>query len=196
MYMYRLKEVADLLLHILFPKTCISCKREGSHLCEDCLATVPVNSEVFPLENNSSLSGLLSATSPKEPLIQTALRYYRKPPFLRDLSSQFAFLIISHFIHSDNEHILTGAVLVPVPLPEKQQRWIGFNPGELIAKELSSTLNLPLVSMEKVSNQTKRVLLVDDTYSTDSIMETAAFKLTEAGVKEIWGVVVARGTTS
>ena len=175
-------------LSLLFPKTCISCRTEGAHLCEDCLSTVSLNTKVFP-SSSPSLTGLLSATSLKEPLVQKALQYYKHPPFLRDLSSQFAFLIISHFIHSHNEDLLENSVLYPIPT--KRLRWRGFDPAQKIAEELSLSLHIPIKNTP--DSKDKRVLLVDDIYKTGATMEKTASVLREAGVKEIWGVVVARG---
>jgi len=177
----------NLLLAILFPKICISCRQQGSHLCEDCISTISINSDVFPAPDNSSLTGLISAVSLQEPLIQKALRYYKNPPFLRDLSSQFAFLIISHLANSHNEDILHNAVLYPTPT--KSLKWIGFSPSKEIAERLSSSLNIPLASIK--NTQEKRVLLVNDIY--EETMEETALALKEEGAEEIWGVVVARG---
>ncbi|HEA84561.1 MAG TPA: ComF family protein [Candidatus Wildermuthbacteria bacterium] len=177
----------NLLLSVLFPKTCISCRQEGAHLCEDCLATIPINTELFSVRN-TSLTGLLSATSLKEPLIQKALAHYKNPPFLRDLSSQFAFLIISHLLNSHNEHLLHNAVLISMPTKHQKQR--GFNAAEEIAKQLSSSLNIPIVSLKDIPN--KRILLVDDIYETGNTMEETVSAIKETGAEEIWGVVVAR----
>lgn len=176
-------------LTILWPKICISCKNEGAHLCEDCLATISPNKETFA-HYSPSLTGLLSATSLKEPLIQKALAHYKNPPFLRDLASQFAFLIISHVLNSHNEELLNNSFLLSVPVTKKEQRHRGFNHVEEITKQLSSALNIPIISMEKIPN--KRILLVDDIYETGERMEDIAYKLKKQGVKDIWGVVIAR----
>ena len=131
----------------------------------------------------------MAATSLGEPLIKKALRYYKNPPFLRDLSLQFAFLIISHLVYSRNKHLLKDAVCIA--MPTRRQKWRGLNPAEEIAKQLSSSLNIPLVSMNNIPD--KRILLVDDIYTTGTAMEETASTLKAIGVKEIWGVVVARG---
>lgn len=44
--------------------------------------------------------------------------------------------------------------------------------------------------MEEIPN--KRILLVDDIYETGERMEDIAYKLKKQGVKDIWGVVIAR----
>ena len=113
--------------------------------------------------------------------------------------------------------------LVPIPLDKKRMRWRGFNQAEEIGKELGNFLGIPLLNdilsktkvtlpqvelsgseREKnikgvflVSNsgkiQKKRILLVDDIYTTGATMEEAAQVLKEAGAKEVWGIVAARG---
>lgn len=113
-------------------------------------------------------------------------------------------------------------ILIPIPLNEKRLRWRGFNQATEISKELSKILEIPLVlnclikiketlpqvklsereRKENVEgtfscqNQSKifgkRILLVDDIYTTGATMEEAARVLKESGAKEIRGIVVAR----
>lgn len=114
-------------------------------------------------------------------------------------------------------------VLVPVPLSKKRERWRGFNQAEELSKELSSFLKIPLISgcliketettpqtelndearKENIKNvfsvkegsliKNKRIILIDDVYTTGSTMVEAARVLKTAGAKEIIGIAVARG---
>ena len=117
-----------------------------------------------------------------------------------------------------------GWVLVPVPLEKKKMKWRGYNQAEEIAKNLSLILKIPLVSdclikikktkpqieldfKERKENvrgaflvkngnliKNKKVLLVDDVFTTGSTMLECAKVLKEAGAKEIVGIVIARAT--
>jgi len=118
---------------------------------------------------------------------------------------------------------LSSFVLVPIPLYVKRLKWRGFNQAEEIAKELSRFLNIflfsnCLIKIKKTLPQielnheqrkenikdaffvknhelvkNKKILLVDDVYTSGSTMEEAAKILKRAGAKEVIGIVVARG---
>lgn len=113
-------------------------------------------------------------------------------------------------------------VLVPVPLDKRRLKWRGFNQAECLAKELSKVLKVPLISdclikiketlpqvelkeekrkenikgvfliKNKEKIRKKKVLLVDDVYTTGSTLNECARVLKIAGAKEVFGVVIAR----
>ena len=114
-------------------------------------------------------------------------------------------------------------ILIPIPLEKKRLKWRGFNPAEELAKELSIFFRIPLVNNALVkikttlpqvelseeerkenikgaflcqnSNQIKekRILLIDDIYTTGATLKEGAKVLKKAGAKEIIGIVIARG---
>jgi ComF family protein len=124
-----------------------------------------------------------------------------KPPFFRDKSL---------------------FVLTPVPLHKKRLKWRGFNHAQEIARHVSDFYKIPLVNdvllkiketkaqielpaKEREANvrgvfscpnsmtiKNKKILLLDDFFTTGSTMEECARVLKEAGAREVWGVVVAR----
>lgn len=125
-------------------------------------------------------------------------------------------------LDKNSQKILQDGILIPVPLDKRKLKKRGFNQSEEIAKEISKALKIPLIpdnlvktketqpqmelsEEERLINikdafsvknpdeiKNKKVLLVDDVYTTGSTMEECARVLKKAGVKEVWGVVIAR----
>jgi competence protein ComFC len=115
-------------------------------------------------------------------------------------------------------------IICPVPLHKKRLRWRGFNHTEEIAKVLSAVLSIPtysdilvrtkntpaqitLTKEKRLQNmqgafqaqnkeiiQGKKVLLLDDVFTTGATLTQAASALKKAGASQVFGVVVARGS--
>jgi len=114
-------------------------------------------------------------------------------------------------------------ILIPVPLEKRRLKWRGFNQAEELAKELSKFLKIPMVGncLLKIKNtfpqvelseeereknvlgaflvknkngiKGKKILLVDDIFTTGSTLKECARVLKESGAREVVGVVIARG---
>ena len=114
------------------------------------------------------------------------------------------------------------SLFIPVPLFPSKKRWRGFNQSEEITKELSIFLKIPyqvnnLIKIKETQSQVelskeererniknsfkiknpleiqgKRIFLVDDIFTSGATMEECARLLKGSGVKEVWGIAVAR----
>ena len=111
--------------------------------------------------------------------------------------------------------------LVPVPLSEKRLRWRGFNQAEILARAISQNFGYPLYldlrrtrdtkpqadlsEKKRLTNITgcfvwngpdlsgRTLIIIDDVITTGATMNEAAFCLKQAGAKEVYGLVLAKG---
>ena len=223
---------------ILFPKFCLGCQKEGSYLCNDCLATIEITEYLFCpgcqkrkddgrpckiCQRFVKLDGLYFATPYQNRLVKELINKFKYEPLIKELAKSLASLIITHF-QILRKQDLSCFALIPIPLGKKRLKWRGFNQAEEIAKELANFLEVPLwtnvlskikrtlpqVKIEEKNKRkgnvlgifncrnperikNKKILLVDDVYTTGSTMNEAAKVLKKVGAREVWGAVVARG---
>ena len=168
------------------------------------------------------LNGLYSATNYQNFLIKELIQKFKYEPFIKELAKPLASLVIDHFKLLDKEPDFSNFSLMAIPLWPKRLKWRGFNQSAEISKELSKKLNIPLISdcliktketiaQVKLSKEerernikgaffcknkaeilNKKILLLDDIYTTGATMEEAASILLQSGAKGIWGITVAR----
>jgi competence protein ComFC len=113
-------------------------------------------------------------------------------------------------------------VIVSVPLYAKREKERGFNQAEIISLSLSKSLSLPMEKLlvrrrdtgrqvgrtreqrlkvmegvfavnhkSQITNY-KNILIVDDVWTTGATMRECARVLKKAGVRQVWGLVLAR----
>lgn len=123
--------------------------------------------------------------------------------------------------HKNLLHFLQPELLIPIPMYQRKERVRGYNQAALIAGELGSLLDVPvntdaLVRTKKTvplkdcsfterrkimdgafevqeTIYVKRVLVVDDIYTTGSTLDACASVLKQAGVEKVYGVNVCIG---
>ena len=243
-YLKHVDKIKDILLELFFPSFCLGCQTEGAFLCQDCKATLDISEHTYCLCNKNplrlpqdamcgkcqrcqdkKLAGLYFALPYQEKfLTKKLIRQFKYPPRVKSLAKSLAEILIEHFVITgkNTDQIWEHSLLIPVPMETKKQKDRGYNQAEELAKELSKTLRLSLVSDNLVKTKKtrpqielsakeraenvkdafgvkkpaqvtdKKIFLVDDVYTTGSTMEACARVLKDAGATQVWGIAIAR----
>lgn len=114
------------------------------------------------------------------------------------------------------------SLIVPIPLGRRKRRMRGFNQAEILAEKLSGRLRIPLDSVHLVRRRDtvpqksldpaarrenvrgifswtggplagRRVLLIDDIYTTGSTLDSAARTLKKAGAEKVYFLTISIG---
>ena len=197
------------ILAVLFPQKCLGCKKEDEILCPDCLGKI--NRPDTPY-----FKGVHIASNYQDPVVKKAL-WMLKYQGVKQLARPLAELIQERVWKKLETE---GWLIVPVPLSKKKLRKRGFNQAELIAGELSGDIRANILfkknntksqvevkdRKERLANiigsfearntgviKGKKIMLIDDVYTTGATMNEAKKVLKEAGAKKVIGVVVAKG---
>jgi len=123
---------------------------------------------------------------------------------------------------NNTDNIWENSILVPVPLEKRKLKSRDYNQTQELAQELSQVLKIPVISdnlvkIKKTAPQIglsakereinlknaflvknpqelagKKIFLVDDVYTTGSTMQECAQTLKNAGIKQVWGIAIAR----
>jgi ComF family protein len=169
--------IKNLILDILFPKFCVNCDREGTYLCEDCLAVIDVSEYQYcafcypakivlngktcnSCKKRKKLDELFCATSYDEKIVKKMLRLFKYEPYAKELSKPLSDLIITHFQVLGK--IPEIDLIIPVPLHKNKLKNRGFNQSEKIALFIARFLKKPLLAQGLV-----KIKKTDDQMSLD-----------------------------
>ncbi len=190
-------------------------------MCQDCFATLEIQT-VHKKFCGKNLDDLYFPIDYQKFLIKKLIQFFKYPPLIKELAKDLSQIIVSHFLLLEEKANFSDFLILPIPLSKKKLKWRGFNQSEEIAKELANFFKIPLISnclvkkketedqvnlgekerkenvkgaflvLEREKIFKKKILLVDDVFTTGSTMEEAARVLKEAGAKIVIGIVVAR----
>lgn len=206
--------VAEYIKDAVFPYFCVSCGKEKEWWCEKCRAGENqkqiLNQDVEPLNSVTALFNYKEGDS-----IAKLIKLF-KFDYVLDLEKIWKILLAELKLAINNEF-----VVVPVPLHSRRLRERGFNQAEILAKITCEIykldLSFDLKRIRKTAQQSKlskedrisnvhgafswkgagkapkRILIIDDVYTTGSTMKECARILKENGAMEVCGLVLAHG---
>ena len=144
----------EITLNILFPISCLSCKKDDEWICDECLNKIPLKKEqvcpicqkkitpdgrvCFSCNKKFQIDGVFIASNYNNNLISRSVHYY-KYRFIQDLSTPLGKILRKAILSSG---LSVPDIIIPVPLHKKRLRWRGFNQAELLANYLSQNLTL------------------------------------------------------
>lgn len=206
------RRLANTALDLIYPPQCLSCHRAGSLLCSDCQAKIPVPP---PLIEADSPIAERRATAEFDGVIQQAihaLKYKSQYRYTEPLGQRLA----TELSHAGWQPDLIAAT----PLHTTRLRSRGYNQSALLAELLSAKANIPfcpellhrtrdtraqvgLNTHERQANVRgafeadsklatgKRIVIVDDVYTTGATLRECADTLRNAGAVKVWALTVA-----
>jgi len=205
--------IKNFILDLILPKFCFGCKKEGTYLCEDCLATIEIFKEHKKF-NHKILDDLFAATDYNHPILKKMIFSFKYEPFAKELAKDLVNLLKIHFLLLNKRVDFSDFLFLPIPLSKRRLKWRGFNHAKEIAKELSEFFGAkvledvliktketkPQVSLLekerkenlkgvfKVKNPAlifdRKIVLVDDVFTTGTTLSEAGKVLKEAGQKK------------
>ncbi len=197
------------ILNLIFPKTCLNCRKEGVYICDYCLAKVKKGG-VF--QNTLSIfryEGVI-----KKAII--ALKY----KYSTEIAKELADICVRNLQLMNLPH---NCLLIPIPLYWRRENFRGFNQSAEVGKLVASKMGWkfipdllikkkPTASQVELSVGERRrnlqgvfsfnskyklssipnILIFDDVFTTGSTLKEATKVLKHAGIKKVWGLTVAR----
>lgn len=227
--MSTLKTYFNDFVSLLFPNTCAACSElltsHQNYLCSFCIKDLPHTNEDF---TNHYLANKLMAIQPISGVFSAL--YYHPENTVGALFNQFKYkqrsdlgIFLGQLLAKELlKFELSIDKIVPVPLHPTKQAKRGYNQAELLAKQISKQLNVPIdvehfIRIQNTKSQTKKsrqqryetmrnvfqvknesvfqgksILLVDDIVTTGATMLSCAEVLFEAGAKSVTLVTVAK----
>lgn len=215
--MYTMKQILERVVSILLPERCVFCggvAEFGDYCCGKC--EIPC-AEAVVLPKESALDGAAASVYYMENARKAVLRLKRVPD--KRTARFFAELMYAKVkadLHSDFD------ILVPIPVNPKKLAERGFNQAEVLARELGALMGKEvtgsilsrsdfagsqhkLTAIERMENARKsyslidanpvkgrRILLVDDVYTTGSTVEACALLLKNAGAASVCAITATK----
>lgn len=147
------------ILDILFPISCVSCRKTDTWLCEECFLKIeikkiqvcPFCEKVFKNQGRTCpkceesflrkktpppLDGLICASSYKNKLISRLIHLF-KYNFISDLGDILGKIAAIGLLENNSP---LPDFIVPVPLHRRRLRWRGFNQADILANFLGQNL--------------------------------------------------------
>lgn len=205
------------LLDFLYPKKCLGCGKASKYFCDNCLKTVKLDNNV-EIDGASlfEYQGIVRLA-----VQELKYRFLRNiDEELAKLVGEGLRLKLADRTQERFKRFLQLKPKVqPMPLFKSRQNWRGFNQAEIFARIVARQLKLEMadslarvkktrpqielkrkerlenvkdIFQAKGDSLPKATLVIDDVWTTGATMREAIKTLRREGVKQVWGLTLAR----
>lgn len=217
-YMGTFRNALIFFIQILYPKQCLICgKLEQDTICSKCYNELKIETKIENYKNKSFNEHLyIFKYEGKVRSLIIDYKFNDKPY----LSNFFTKIIIKN--EKICRKMKNYDIIIPVPIHKKRKHERGYNQSEIIAKQLAKSLGVELVAdslikqkntlqqstltkkqreenvkqVYKIQNKQKienrKIILLDDIYTTGSTAEECSKILKQNGAKEILVLTIAK----
>jgi len=209
------------VLRLVYPMKCMFCDSllpdtDNLRVCDACYKLLPrMGRPFYAVPHMPYINGLFAAYHYEDEIEKAihAMKFQGRPQLSKDL----AFLLSEEL---QKQPVYDFDLIVPVPMHRKKQRQRGYNQSQLLARELSGHLGIPVGEVliktrhtkaqsslgreerltnlegafklsEGVNPEGMNILLLDDVTTTGSTLNACALVLYEAGTSWIFASVIA-----
>lgn len=221
-YMGTFRNALIFLIQILYPKQCLICgKLEQDTICSRCYNELKIEAKIENYKNKSFNEHLyIFKYEGKVRSLIIDYKFSDKPY----LSNFFTKMIIKN--EKICRKIKNYDIIIPVPIHKRRKCERGYNQSEVIANQLAKNLRIELIAdclikqkntvaqstltkkqreenvkqVYKIQNeqkiQNKKIILLDDIYTTGATAEECSKILKQNGAKEILVLTIAKDIIS
>lgn len=191
------------------PLACVVCgkKRPRALPCTRC-------------QHSTQLTGALAAAPYSSPTVQRGI-HWLKFQSVRAVAPALAALLVDPLtVIAPRMQLQQEAAFVPIPLHKRRQQQRGFNQSTELAESLSSLTKIAVLhalvrsratwAQAKLPSHLRHdnvqqafrlvetdlpaiAIIIDDVLTSGATLSAAATLLRNAGVRQVWGLTVARG---
>ncbi len=155
-----IRDLIQKTLDLLLPQRCLSCKRKGAIICEECLYRLPKESSPY---------GITTLFAYSDRTVQKAI-WLLKYKGIREVAKPLARVTYERLIEdlsslTELSLLKSGKIiLIPVPLSKEKQKERGFNQSAILAEEI-----INLDNSRSLELRTDILIKIRDTQSQVSI---------------------------
>ena len=206
-----MNNVLNAILDLVFPPRCEVCRKSGeAALCPECFSAIKFMKPQYGIHSAAVYDGA----------IRTALHRFKFQKRKR-LAEPLGILLVNYLGQAATLGMKELDSIVPVPLHRKRLRQRGFNQVELLARMIGRYYEVPVVAALERTRDTKphfdlpkdkrlvnikgafrvcrpqdvynkRLLLLDDIYTTGATVAECAKTLSTAGARRIEVLTLSR----